>query len=151
MRYFFVFFAVLFLVACSKPEKPIFKKVENITFNSLSIKKPYSVKLNADAIFNNPNALGAQIKAMDFDVYINGKKTNHIEQKVSTKMPANSDFTLPIICSVSLKDIFQELKIKDLLKAKTIKYRVDGHLTIDLGGVGIDIPFDHEGEEKLSL
>lgn len=139
------------LCACSKPVQPTFKKVENISFNSITLKKPYSVKLNADAIFNNPNAFGAQIKAMDIDVYINGKKTNHIEQNVSSKMAANADFTLPIICSVPLNEIFQELKLKDLLKSPKVKYRLDGHLTLDLGGVGIDIPFDHEGEEKLSL
>ncbi len=151
MRYLLVFCAALLLGSCTAPEKPTFKKVENIKFNSLSIKKPYSVKLNADAVFNNPNAIGAQIKAMDFDVFINGKKTTHIKQDVSTKMPAKSDFTLPIICSVPLKEIFQELKLKDLLKAKNIDYRVTGHLTIDLGGVGINVPFDHEGKEKLSL
>lgn len=151
MRYILILFIGLTLGACSAPEKPIFKKIENISFNSLTLKKPYSVKLNADAVFNNPNALGAQIKAMDFDVYINGDKTTHIKQEVSAKMPAKSDFSLPIVCSVPLKDVFQELKLKDLFNAKKITYRMTGHLTIDLGGVGIDVPFDHEGEEKMGL
>ena len=51
MRYLLVLSLAFMLGACSKPENPTFKKLENISFNSLSIQKPYSVKLNADAIF----------------------------------------------------------------------------------------------------
>lgn len=151
MRYLLVLSLTFMLGACSKPENPTFKKLENISFNSLSIQKPYSVKLNADAIFHNPNSLGVQIKAADFDVFINGIKTTHIKQDVSVKMPAQSDFTLPIVCSVGLKDVFEDLKLKDLFKAKKIKYQMNGYLTIDLAGVPIKVPFDVEGEEKLSL
>ena len=151
MRYAFVVLMALMLAACSSPQKPVFKKIDNIKFNSFTLKKPYSVKLDANAIFHNPNSIGAQIKALDFDVFVNGNKTTHVEQEVSSKMPANADFTLPIICSVSLKDVFKDLNLMDLLSPKLIDYKMVGHLTIDLGGVGIDIPFDHEGNEDLGM
>lgn len=151
MRIAFVIFIALTLSACSSPKKPVFKKIENIKFNSFTLKKPYSVKLDANAVFHNPNSIGAQIKALDFDVFVNGNKATHVEQEVSSKMPANADFTLPIVCSVSLKDVFKDLKLMDLLSPKVIEYRMLGHLTIDLGGVGIDIPFDHAGKEDLGL
>ena len=151
MKYPLILAITLLLVACTKPEKPTFKKLENIKFNSLSIKKPYSVKLNADAIFNNPNSVGAKITAMDFDVFINGIKTTHIKQDVATKILAQSDFTLPIICTVPLKDIFKDLKITDLLKSQKIQYQMTGYLTINLAGVPVKVPFDVEGEEKLRL
>lgn len=151
MKLFLVFAMALLLSACAKPEKPTFKKLENIKFNSLSIKKPYSVKLNADVVFSNPNTLGAKITSMDFDVFINGIKTTHIKQEVSTKILALSDFSLPIICTVPLKDIFKDLKLKDLLKSKKIKYQMTGYLTIELAGIPVNVPFDVEGEEKLRL
>ena len=100
MRILMILSLTLLLGACTAPENPSFNKLEKVKFNSLSIKKPYSVTLKADAVFNNPNALGAQISAMDFDVYINQKKTTHIRQDVSVKVSAQSDFTLPIICTI---------------------------------------------------
>jgi len=151
MKYALVFTFALLFCACSKTEKPTFKKLENIKFNSFSIKKPYSVKLNADAIFNNPNSLGANISAMDFDVFINGIKSTHIKQDVSIKIKAQSDFTLPIIATVPLKDIFEDLKITNLLKSQKIDYRMTGYLTLNLAGLPIKVPFDYEGEERLKI
>jgi len=139
------------LNACTKPEQPTFQKLENIKFNSLSIRKPYTVKLDANARFHNPNKLGAQIKSTDFDLFINGIKTTHINQDVSVKMPAQSDFSLPISGTIPLQDVFKDLKLKDILKSMKIEYQIVGYLTIDLAGVAIKVPFDYEGEESLGL
>ena len=151
MRFLIVISLAFLLGACSSPEKPSFRKLENVKFNSLSIKKPYSVKLNADAVFYNSNALGAQITSMDFDVFINGKKSTHIKQDVIAHMPPYSDFTLPIVCSIPLGEIFQDLKLTDLLKSKTISYKMLGHLKLGLGGLDVKVPFSYEGEESLGL
>ncbi len=152
MRYALFALILLTLGACSSPQQPVFKTLENIKFNSITLKKPYSVKLDADAVFHNPNSVGAQIKALDFDVFVNGKKATHVDQEVSSKMPANADFVLPIICSVSLKDVFKDLKLQDLFSPKVIDYKIVGHLTIDLGaGVGVDIPFEHADKEDLGM
>ena len=151
MRILLLLTIITLFSACENPAQPTFKKLENIKFNSLSIRKPYSVKLNADAIFNNPNTFGAQIKSADFDVIINGVKTTHIKQDISIKMPAHSDFMIPIICMVPLKDVFEDFKIKDLLSSQLIQYQMTGFLTIDLGGLPIKVPFDYNGEERLKL
>jgi len=151
MRTMSLLFSVCLICACSKPEQPTFKKLENIKFNSLSIRKPYSVKLDANAIFYNPNNLGAQIKSTDFDLFINGIKTTHIKQDVSVKMPAQSDFTFPITGTIPLREVFKDLKLKDILQTMKIKYQIVGYLTIELAGVPIKVPFDYEGEESLGL
>jgi len=151
MKYLIVFTFSLLFCSCSSTEKPTFKKLENVKFNSFSIKKPYSVKLNADAIFNNPNVVGANVTAMDFDVFVNGIKSTHIKQEVATKIKAQSDFTLPVICTVPLTDIFQDFKIADLLKSQEIKYRMEGYLTVEIAGVPIKVPLEYEGEERFRL
>lgn len=142
---------LLLFGACSEPQNPTFNNIKNVKFNSLSIKKPYSVTLNADAEFNNPNAIGAEISAMDFDVFINGIKTTHVTQDVSAKVSAQSDFTLPIICKIPLEDIFKELKLTDVLKSPQIEYEMIGHITVNFAGVDIEVPFNYEGVERLRL
>lgn len=141
----------LAIMACEAPQEPTFQKLENVTFNSLVLKKPYSVTLKADAIFHNPNVLGAKITEMDFDVYINDKKTTKIRQDVSATMPANSDFSLPIECKIPLREVFEDLKLRDILSAKVLKYKMDGHLKIGLGNLEIKVPVVFEGEEKAKL
>ena len=151
MRYLLVMTISLYFGACSSPEKPVFKSLENVKLNSFSIKKPYSVTLNADAIYHNPNILGADITGMDLDVFVNKKKVTHITQDVIAKMPPKSDFVLPILLKVPLEEIFQDLNFKDLLGLKMIEYELKGHLKVGFGGIDAKIPFSHSGEEALSL
>ncbi len=136
-------------VSCEAPQEPEFRKLEKVTFNGFSLKKPYTVTLDANAIFHNPNSIGANITEMDLDVYINGQKTNTIRQDVNAKMPAESDFTLPLKLKVPLNTIFQDLKIQDLLKSQNIQYSLRGHLKVGLGKVEVKIPVDYGGEETL--
>ncbi len=151
MKHVMILLASLCILACEAPQEPTFLKLENVSFNSLVLKKPYSVTLKADAIFHNPNVLGAKITEMDFDVFINDKKTTQVRQDVTATMPANSDFTLPIECKIPLKEVFEDLKLKDLLSAKVLKYKMDGHLKIGLGNLEVKVPVTYEGEEKARM
>ncbi len=146
-----IFLFSFFLISCAAPSEPEFKKLENVKFGSLSVIKPYSVTLNADAIFHNPNVLGANITEMNFDVYINDQKTTKINQDISAKMSPNSDFSLPIKCKIPLKEVFKDFKFKDILKEKVLRYKLDGYLKIGLGNVELKVPVTFEDEESFGL
>jgi LEA14-like dessication related protein len=151
MKFFPALFISLLFTACSAPEKPVFKSLKNVKFNGFSIVKPYSVTLNADVIYFNPNSLSADITEMDFDVFINEKKATHITQELRAKMPAKSDFILPIKVTIPLQEIFEDVKFKDILKSRTVIYELKGNFKMGIGNALIKVPFNYTGKESLGF
>lgn len=149
MKYLSFCIFTLFALGCSAPVEPVFERLENVKFNSITLVKPYSITLNADAVFYNPNVLGANITEMDFDVYLNGNKATHIRQDLKASMSPKSEFALPIECKVPLKEVFKDIKLKDLYQLKEFDYKLDGHFKLGLGGIEVKIPVIHEGHESL--
>jgi len=137
------------LIGCSSIVEPTFQGLENVNLNSLTLQKPYSVTLTADASFKNTNPMGANITEMDFDVFLNGKKATHIRQDLQVKMPANSEFDLPIKVKVPLKEVFQDLKLRDLYKLREFDYKLDGYLKLGLGNIEVKVPVTYEGHETM--
>ncbi|MGK0389633.1 MAG: LEA14-like dessication related protein [Maribacter sp.] len=142
-----------FLISCSSPQNPEFKTMENVKFKSASISKTLNFTLTADAIFYNPNAGGINISALDLDIMINKKKVSKIRQNVSAKIGSNSDFTLPIEFDVPLAEVFKDLNLSigTIFKKQEIDYHIKGTATVNVVGIDIDIPVDHEGKEELKL
>ncbi|MFT4760345.1 MAG: LEA14-like dessication related protein [Paraglaciecola sp.] len=142
----------LFL-SCENPQQPVFKTLENVRFKSFSIANGGSVTLSGDALFHNPNMLGADVSSVDLDVYINGKMVTNVVQDVHASMSGNSDFTLPLNFKVPLKDTVKDFKssINDIFKKKLVEYQLDGHIKAGLGSVQVSIPVKYEGEEELRL
>ncbi|MGK0363380.1 MAG: LEA14-like dessication related protein [Saprospiraceae bacterium] len=147
----FLLLICLFFSACSAPEYPEFREMKNVKFKSFSFSNGGSITLKADAIFFNPNPIGANVTEVDLDVYIDDKKVTNIRQDVRAEMNANSAFTLPLDFSVPLKEVYKDLKpsLGNLLKKRKIDYRMDGTLKVGLGSVEIAVPVDFAGEEEL--
>lgn len=145
-------FTLLFS-ACDSVDYPEFRKMENVKFKSISFSGGPSVTLKADAIFFNPNPVGANVTEVDLDVYINGKKVTNIRQDVRAEMKSNSEFTLPLDFKVPLKEVFNDLKpsLGNLLKKRKIDYRMDGTLKVGVGSVEVAVPVDYAGEEEVRL
>jgi LEA14-like dessication related protein len=127
--------------------------MEKVTFKSFSFKDGGSVTLEGQALFFNPNLLGANVTEMDFDVYINGKKVTHINQPVSAEMKGNSEFKLPLDFQVPLKEVYKDLKptLGSIFKKKKIEYRLDGHLKVGLGNIEVSVPVQYEDEEEMKF
>ena len=125
--------------------------MRNVKFKSFSFSNGGSVTLKADAIFFNPNAIGANVTEVDLDMYIDDKKVTHIRQDVRAEMNANSEFTLPLDVSVPLKEVYKDLKpsLGNFLKNRKLGYRMDGTLKVGLGSVEIAVPVDFAGEEEV--
>jgi LEA14-like dessication related protein len=147
---------VLFLFltfGCSGPEAPTFVRVDRVQFKSVSVLGSPTVTIVGDAIFDNPNSMGAEVTEIDLDVYINDKKMTRVRQDVSATMPANSDFTLPLSFEVPIEEVLNDLKrnVFDVLKKKTVDYRLDGHIKVGFGNVEVAVPVEHEGTEVLKF
>lgn len=113
------------------------------------------VNLNAtaDALLNNPNSVGVTISKMDFDVFVDGIKVSDVNQNISKKMPANSDFTLPLTFSVPLTKAFAGFKptIADMMKKRTVKIKLVGDIYVKPAGVEIKLPFEYDDTYDVAL
>lgn len=143
-------FALLFS-ACDSVDYPEFKEMKNVKFKSVSFNNGPSVTLKADAVFFNPNPIGANVTEVNLDVYIDDKKVTNIKQDVSAVMGSNSDFTLPLDFNVPLKEVFKDAKpaIGNIFKKRKIDYRMDGTLKVGVGSVEVAVPVEYAGEEEV--
>lgn len=143
----------LFITACDGPKKPEFTKMENVKFRSVIFAGTPSVSLTGDAVFNNPNAIGATVTEVDLDVYINDKMATHVHQNMSVEVPANSAFRLPLEMDISLAKLMQDGKSQmDLiLKSKKLQYKLVGDIKIGLGSVEFKVPVEYADEKAVSL
>lgn len=145
--------AYYYLQEKGPPKAPTLVKITNVKLSDVKLPPEMSVNFNANAILNNPNDFGVNISGMDFDVYVNGKKTTRINREVDSKMPANSDFTLPIRFEIPLKD---EAGLKGLggllqnaLKNKAMDIRSEGTISVKVLSYDFEIPFEYEDNYRL--
>lgn len=133
------------------PKSPSFINLDNVKILSANARK---VVLQGDAIFNNPNAIAGKLTKTDIHIKINDVDITDIEQTTSIDVPKNSNFTVPVNFSFNPKkltqdnDGFLQNAIKSFLSNElTIEYA--GYVTIEVLGIGFDVPIDYT--EKVSL
>ncbi len=144
---------LLIFSACSSPKSPEFLRMENVQFKSMSFLEGPSVTLVGDAIFHNPNLLGAKVTAIDFDVFINEKKVTRIQEEVSATMKANAEFSLPLSFEIPLEKVIEDIQptIGDIFKKKMVGYKLKGTINVGLGNLELKVPVEMEGEEEVKL
>ena len=133
------------------PKSPSFINLDNVKILSAKARK---VVLQGDAIFNNPNAIAGKLTKTDIHIKINDVNITDIEQTTLIDVPKNSNFTVPVHFSFNPKkltqdnDGFLQNAIKSFLSNElTIEYA--GYVTIEVLGIGFDVPIDYT--EKVSL
>jgi len=151
--FFLNMLALCMLASCAQPSSPEFKKMENVQFKSASFLNGPSVTLVGDAVFYNPNTLGAQVTEIDMDVIINGKKVTRVKQDVSANMQGQAEFILPLSFEIPLEEIFKDFKptLGDIFKKRIIEYKLIGSIKVGLGNLELKVPVEYEDEEELKL
>lgn len=137
----------------SNLKDPEFVRMDNIRFKNITAPPNLKLTFVSDAILNNPNPYSLTIAKVEFDVYVDGKKTTHFVQDVESEMAANSEFKLPLSFEVPItkKEFLKNLKdmIGGAWKKASLKIRSKGDITIRATRVTFDIPFDYEDEYRL--
>ena len=148
MRYSILIITCLFFIACSKPEPPVFLRMENVEV--LDIRKS-RVYVTANAVFNNPNPISGNLVGTDLKVIVNEVDMGTVGLDTTTVIPVKSDFLVPINVDFPVNKVFENQKglLKGVLNAlidKKAKVQFKGTITLDFLKVQFDVPVDDEGE-----
>jgi hypothetical protein len=132
---------------------PEFIRLENIKFKNVTLPPDLKLTFTSDAVINNPNPYKLIISKVEFDVYVDEKKSTHIRQDLEIEMAPNADFSLPLSFEIPIaqKEFFKNFKnmLNGAWKKQAIKIRSVGDITIRQSRVQFDIPFDYNDEYRL--
>jgi len=138
---------VIFAASCNRPdEAPEFKYVENVKVSSVSDKEAF---LNADAVFFNPNEMNMTLRGVDVDVFIEGREVGRIEQSNKIKIPAASDFKVPLDATFNIGDVGVLNTLLGMIGGKKLTVRYVGHIKVTMNGFPFRVPVDYEGDVRL--
>ncbi|MBL3657894.1 NDR1/HIN1-like protein [Fulvivirga sediminis] len=140
------FFSLL-IMSCNGPkEAPEFKQITNIEVTKVMGRTAY---LNADAYFYNPNKVRMTLKKINVDVMVEGKKIGEINQSVKTKIPAMSDFKIPLDATFDMGEVGFLNSIISILGGKKVKVHYTGHIKLTYHGFPIRVPIDYDDEVRI--
>ncbi|MCA6078577.1 LEA type 2 family protein [Fulvivirga sedimenti] len=135
------------LASCKGPEEaPEFKYVENVRVTNVTDKEAY---LNADAVFYNPNEQGMTLRGIDVDLFIEGREVGRIEQSNKIKIPASSDFKIPLDATFRIGDVGVLNTVLGMLGGKKLSVRYMGYIKVTMNGLPVRVPVDYESEVRL--
>ena len=136
------------------PEELTFVGLKNVKLSDAKLPPNMSMTFAADVLLENPNPFGVEVAKLDFDVSVDSKKATHVSQNSAVKIPANSEFSMPLQFRIPLKEkeVFKNLKdvFSGAWKKQALDIRTEGAIYVNALGTPIKIPFTHEESYKLS-
>jgi hypothetical protein len=154
MRKAFYFFGLLILFySCNIKKEPVFIKIDNLKLVSF---KSDTIRLKANAFFQNPNDVGGKIATDEIKVIINGTEVAKISSE-EFKVPARKDFTIPLQVAIPAKKVFDDSKggflgglLNSVLK-KSVKVQFKGDLKYKVFGYSSNYPVDITQDLKIKF
>ncbi len=143
---------LLFLGACSGPQEPVFKKVENIRSEMISTGR---ISISGDALYFNPNTISGTVTATDITVFANDIDAATIEQSLEIEAPAQSEFRIPFTFTTTPRAILQQDAggalggILNAVLNKKVDLRYEGFVTIKVAGIPFNVEVDYEEEVEI--
>ena len=103
-----LYFLVLFLViySCSVKKPPVFIKVDDVKIISFATD---TIRLQANAYFQNPNDVGGKLSTDEIKVIVNGAELAQVSSE-EFKVPARDEFFIPLNVVIPAKRIFENNK-----------------------------------------
>lgn len=142
-----LFFAILLLISSCTPKEPIvLRQIKEVVADATS-----QPTLKAEAIFYNPNNTRMQLKKIDVDIYIGGKKVGEVDQEMETLIPAHDEFTVPIEVKLAMKDFGFLDTLFGMIGGKKLEIQYKGSLKLTYHGFPIRVPVDYKDEIRLNF
>lgn len=154
MKHLLFFFGIILLItSCSVKKKPIFLKVDDIKLISL---RADTLRLGANAYFENLNDIGGKISTEEIKVLVNGTQLAQVSSE-EFKVPANKEFSIPLKVVIPTKKVFENNKngilggLLNSLLNKNLKVQFKGDLKYKILGFSKVYPIDKTQEIKIKF
>ncbi|MDX6746885.1 hypothetical protein SHK09_08775 [Polaribacter sp. PL03] len=147
--YFFVL--VLLITGCSVQKEPVFIKVDNVKVLSF---ESDTIKLKADAFFENPNDVGGKISTDEIKIFVNGAEVAQVFSE-EFKVPARKEFSIPLIAHIPTRNILSSNKngvlggLLNSLISNKVNVRIKGNLEYVVFGFKREFLIDKSQEIKI--
>lgn len=139
---------LVLLAGCVPEEQVVLRAIDNV---ELAPGKGADPILKADARFYNPNKIRMKIKAIELDVFIDGKKSARVDQKLKSVIKSQAEFTLPLEVQLSMKEIGLVDALLGLFGGKKYLINYKGHIKVTIRGFPLRIPVDYSKEVRLRI
>lgn len=144
-NYLFLIAVLLIAAACGKPkERIVLKNIKDVVVDATS-----DPKLKANAIFFNPNNVGGKLKNIDVEIFVNGKKSANVKQDFNMKIPANAEFSIPLVVNLNMKELGFMDTLLGMVGGKKFEVKYVGSIKLNYRGVPIKVPVDYTDNIKL--
>lgn len=148
---FFGFFLVFF--SCSVKKSPFFLKIDDIKIINIASD---TIRLGANAYFNNPNDVGGKILTDEIKVFIDGAEVAQVTSDIY-KIPARKDFSIPLKIAIPTKRVFENTKngilggLLNTFMKKPVKVQLKGNLNYVILGFKKEFIIDKTEEIIIKL
>lgn len=150
--FYFLSFLILFF-NCSVKKQPIFIKVDDVKIIRFAAD---TIKLQANAFFENPNDVGGKIATDDIAIFVNDIEIAQVFSD-EFKVPAKDKFTIPLTANVPTKKLLNSDKngvLGGLINSfitKKVNVRIKGNLEYVVFGFKKEFIVDKTEEIKIKF
>ncbi|SDD68286.1 hypothetical protein [Niabella drilacis] len=135
----------LLLSSCMRYQDIKFVGIDQVKMGKIGMNE---TTMEMNLIFNNPNKLGALLnsaggKAWIQDIYIGDFLLNE-----DVKIPARSDFSVPVRLKVNLKELVNNSL--NLIMRDSVTIRLDGNARLSKGSIIKNFPLRYNGKKASS-
>lgn len=142
---------LMLMMACNVQKEPVFIKVDNVKIISFASD---TLKLKANAFFENPNDVGGKISTDEIKVFVNGEELAQVSSE-EFNVPARNDFTVPLIAAIPTKKILESNKngilggLLNSLTKRSVNVQLKGDLKYKVLGFSSTYSVDMTQEVKF--
>lgn len=139
----------LITIACSGPQKPEIKRIENIKVVSFTNNM---ITVEANVILHNPNPISLELTGANIDVSVNDMDAAKVEELTKTKVEANSEGKIPLTVNFPPDKVLKLNNLGDLFNMvakKKAKIAYKGELDVKVMGMTFKVPVEKEEEVAL--
>ena len=131
------------------PKKPVvLRQIRNVVIETVTDGAPV---LRGDAVFQNPNPVRMKLKEINVEVFVDGEKSAHADQKLSSVIPANAEFTVPLEIHLTLKKVGLLDTVLSLLSGRKYDIQLKGFIRVRVHGITVKVPVDYSDEIRLKI
>ncbi|MFY9242103.1 MAG: hypothetical protein WAO74_03660 [Polaribacter sp.] len=147
--YFLSLFALI--LSCSVKKQPVFIKVDNVKVISFAAD---TIKLKADAFFENPNVVGGKISTENVAIFVNDIEVAQVFSD-EFKIPANKEFSIPLTANIPTKNLLNSNKngvlggLLNSILTNKVTLRIKGNLEYSVFGFKKDFLVDTTKEINI--